>query len=58
MLFQDLRAGPAARAIELGYDAGAIFALDFVDAVLERAQRQAAAGAADAPPVAATVALG
>ncbi len=48
VLLQDLLPRPAPGAVELGDDAGAILALDLVDAVLERVQRVADAVAVDA----------
>src|SRR5439155_1569757 len=47
-LVDDRRARPAARAIELYDEAPLVLQLHLVDAVLEGAQRQAAAGAAEA----------
>jgi len=48
VLVEDGLARPAARPIELDDQATLVFQLNLVDAVLERAQRQAAAGAAEA----------
>src|SRR3989442_5776172 len=48
VLVEDRRARPAARAIELYDEAPLVLQLHLVDAVLEGAQRQAAAGAAEA----------